>query len=107
MQAAKDECRNIPHACAEACRTVRDNCVDDAMDELEICLSPCTTELSKARIDCRSLYSGNETALDHCIDIAQLTAFACRDECRESIRVASALKQCGKAFRTCLKGCLN
>ena len=105
MQAAKDECRNIPHECAEACRTVRDACVDDAMDELDACLAPCNTDLLTNKELCRRLT--DLAARDHCIDGAQIAAFVCRDECRESARVAVALKQCGKAFRICLKGCLN
>lgn len=107
FQVDKDECRNIPHECAETCRSSRETCVDEALNDLDACLSPCNNTFVETKADCRLLYAPGSKDLDRCIDAAQLTAFICRDECRESIQLADALKSCGKAFRVCIKGCMN
>jgi len=107
LQAAKDECRNVPHECADVCRDTRDQCVDQAIDDLEACLSPCNTDLLAAKDTCRTVNDQDPAALDQCIDTAQVIAFVCRDQCRESFRLASALKECGKSFRGCIKNCLK
>jgi hypothetical protein len=107
FQVAKDGCRNVPHECAESCRSVRETCVDEALNELDACLGPCNSAFLQARADCRLLYAPGSKYLDHCIDATQITAFICRDDCRESVQLAAAMKICGKAFRLCIKGCMN
>lgn len=107
FQVDKDECWNIPHECAEICRSSRETCVDEALNDLDACLTPCNNTFVDAKADCRLLYAPGSIDLDRCIDAAQLTAFICRDECRESIHLAVALKSCGRAFRVCIKGCMN
>jgi hypothetical protein len=107
FQVDKDECRRIPHECAETCRSSRETCVDEALNDLDACLSPCNNTFVDAKADCRLLYTPGSKDLDRCIDGGQLTAFICRDECRESIHLAVALKSCGNGFRVCIKGCMN
>ena len=107
FQMDKDECWDVPHECAETCRSARETCVDEALDDLDVCLIPCSDTLAAAKEDCRGLYPLGSQDLDRCIDAAQLTAFICRDDCRESIHLAAELKSCRKTFRVCIKACMN
>ncbi len=107
FQMDKDECWDVPHECAETCRSARETCVDEALDDLDVCLIPCSNTLATAKEDCRLLYPQEPQDLDRCIDAAQLTAFICRDDCRESIHLAAELKSCRKTFRVCIKACMT
>jgi hypothetical protein len=105
MQADKDSCRNINHACAEACREGFDTCIENPSDALDDCKAVCMSNLNVAKQQCRVNFGAGTGALDTCIDQAQIGAFICRDECRESIHLAAVLKQCRKAERACIKAC--
>jgi hypothetical protein len=105
MQVDKDSCRNIDHACAEACRAGFDTCIGNPFNVLDVCKAVCMSELDTTRQQCRLNFAAGTAALDTCIDQAQIDAFVCRDDCRESIHIAGVLKQCHKAERACMKAC--
>ncbi len=105
MQVDKDSCRNIDHACAEACRAGFDTCIGNPFNVLDACKAACMLELDDTRKQCRENFAAGTWALDTCIDRAQIDAFVCRDDCRESIHIAGVLKQCHKAERACMKAC--
>jgi hypothetical protein len=105
MQSDKDSCRNIDHACAEACREGFDTCIGNPLNALDICKDVCMAELDADRQQCRLNFAAGTAALDTCIDQAQIDAFVCRDDCRESVHITSVLKQCRKAERACIKAC--
>lgn len=101
---AKDDCRNVDHDCADTCRGVRDTCLAPIYAVLQSCLDVCNTTLDSAKTDCRALYAKGSDDRNHCIDAAQITAFMCRDTCRENLDRA-ALRECRKAFHQCMVAC--
>ena len=106
---AKDMCRNVDHSCADACRAGRDACVAGPLGALQSCIDGCDTTLYGAKTDCRNQFGQNGTTpdpaqLDQCIDNAQITAFTCRDGCRENLD-KKALKQCRITFQACIRAC--
>jgi hypothetical protein len=102
--AAKDDCRDIYHPCADACRATRNGCVGEVLIALETCKEEnCEGPLETARDLCKVAYPKGSPERDQCIDNAQVVAFQCRDTCREG--VAGDLKACRAAFKTCIKEC--
>jgi hypothetical protein len=99
----KDACRNVDHDCADACRAGFETCVEPFLTILADDKAACQTTLDTAKVTCRNLYGAGTPERDTCIDQAQLVAFACRDLAREN--VASGLRACRDAFRTCIKAC--
>ena len=45
FQMDKDECWDVPHECAETRRSARETCVDEALDDLDVCLIPVAIRL--------------------------------------------------------------
>jgi hypothetical protein len=105
-QVAKDECRDIDHDCADACRAGLDACLDGPsgpLTLLEACREECSETLEGAKAACREAHAEGTPERDACIDAAQLVAFGCRDTCREG--VAEAVRACRFAFRSCILAC--
>jgi len=100
---AKDMCRNINHDCADLCRASREDCVSGPLDSLETCVDDCDASLESAKEICRQQFAPDTPERDQCIDDAQVTAFQCRDACREG--VIKALRQCRVTFRVCIQAC--
>lgn len=105
FQEAKDSCRNIDHACAEGCREDYDTCVMPPLTRLADCKAPCNTILAEAVAKCRADYPKGTDLRDKCIDLAQVFAFQCKDECREEVN--PALKVCRDNFKACMITCKN
>ena len=105
-QVAKDECRNVDHGCAEACRASRRVCLDLPLEGLAECKDACQATKTAVIAGCRETYDSEtqSTALDECIDDAQVASFVCRDECREAID-RDEVRTCRKAFRACIRTC--
>ena len=100
FQTARDGCLNRDHTCVEGCRALRADCTDAT--GIEAALEACNDTLAAARRTCRQNHEDGPDR-DQCIDQAQLVAFQCRDQARETAQ--DALLQCRKAFRACTKGC--
>jgi hypothetical protein len=98
----KDICNNRDPNCMTVCRADRAGCrADTGIDED---FAKCLADLVAAKGVCRDPNNGlSGTALDHCIDQAQIVAFQCRDAAREKWR--SALLICRKKFRVCARAC--
>lgn len=108
--AAKDLCRNVDHACADACRAGREVCVAGPLGALAACKDSCNATRDSAVSSCRQQFGQNgqtpdPAQLDQCIDAAQTAAFQCRDTCRENLD-RGALKLCRQIFRACIHVCL-
>lgn len=100
-QVAKDNCVNKDHACVEACRAGREQCViaSGLPDDLE----QCRTDLYAAKQTCRSNNPPDSSALDQCIDAAQVDAFVCRQDARRTAK--PAIRACRTGFRACVQAC--
>jgi hypothetical protein len=106
--AAKDLCRNIDHDCADQCRAGLVLCLegsnqDGPLPVLDACVDTCNATLETAKANCRQLYPQGSADRANCIDQAQVTAFQCRDTCREG--VAAAIRACRMTFHTCIMAC--
>ena len=101
-------CRNIEAGCGRECLGRRESCIDAATQPLEDCLTGCKSDLNAAKASCRTTCGGDRACLDTCIDTAQVTAFTCRDDCREGFHAnggEAAVAQCRADFRTCVNLC--
>ena len=103
FQVAKDACQNIDHACAETCRANREACRAAPLSALVVCRAPCESALADAVTNCRNTTSRGTPERDQCIDAVQVTAFQCRDTCRE--QAAPALRKCRADYTACIKAC--
>jgi len=101
FQLAKDTCSNRDHLCVEGCRADRDMCRQPHVDELNAAVAACNQTLSDAKDVCRATHPDGSTALDTCIDQAQVVAFQCRDSAREQVK--PDLKLCRVAFKDCVR----
>ena len=101
---AKDLCRNVDHDCADACRAGRDVCVAPIYAALQSCLDGCNGTLDAVKAGCRAQFAEGTPERDQCIDAAQLTAYSCRDLCREQLD-RDGLKACKEIFRACIFAC--
>ena len=99
----KDVCRNINHDCADDCREEYEKCVIEPSGELALCKGDCNRDLEIGRAWCRANTKWGTEDRDKCIDLVQLRAFGCKDQCRENVQVP--LTQCWKEFRGCIKTC--
>ena len=98
----KDACRNVDHACGEACRAGRARCVEPFEEILQTCIDQCQSDLAAAKALCPP---EGDPARDACVDAAQVIAFQCRDTCRENQTVRDSIKNCLAAFRACMRAC--
>lgn len=98
---AKDLCRSIDPECAAACRVEHGACRDGVIAELGTCVDACRVQLNADRAVCPK----RGRAREFCMDRAQVRAFLCRDECRDSLQVRRRLNGCRDDFRTCMRGC--
>jgi hypothetical protein len=105
FQVTKDLCRDVSHDCAEGCRQQFTDCIGPSLADLETCKEDCDSDRDQAVAECRTQYSGNPSALDDCIDTAQVQAFMCRDQCREQTQIRAQLRQCRQQFRSCIGAC--
>ena len=101
FQAAKDGCLNRDHECVEVCRAQRGVCVEAT--GLEAALEACNDAIRAAKTTCREQNPSDSTALDQCIDQAQVVGFQCRDAAREAAR--PALDACRGGFGDCAHAC--
>ena len=104
---AKDTCRNMNHDCADLCREDYDTCIenDPTLMALATCKADCQSTLEAAKVACREKYPEGNPERDACIDLEQIIAFACRDNCREDYNAGLAVKACRADFRDCIKLC--
>jgi hypothetical protein len=98
---ARDLCRNIDPECAAGCRSDQETCRAPIVTALETCVDGCRDRLNAERAACPRRGRGR----DFCLDRAQVRAFLCRDDCRESLQVRAGLKACRDAFNGCMAGC--
>jgi len=122
LRSARFACRGVDAACGKACLAGRQVCTDGAEDILATGQVPgggvlancaggtdgCKAALQAAKAICGAPCNGNAVC-DACVDAAQVTAFVCRDGCRESWRgdatVKSLLASCRTSFRACVAAC--
>jgi hypothetical protein len=104
---AKDLCRNIAPACGARCRTERSGCMGPLVAALAACTDRCMASLQLAKSQCPPEEDSRREA---CVDLAEVEAFTCRDECRDRWRsngtVRVGVKFCRDQFRICVRGCL-
>jgi hypothetical protein len=109
FQTAVFNCKNVNPECGKACLEGRARCMQPFVQVLEDCLDGCRAQLEGDKADCQTRCSGDQACLDPCIDAAQVTAFICRDNCRESFRANESaqegIKNCRAAFRACVHAC--
>ena len=98
---ARDLCRNIDPECAAGCRSDHEACRAPIVAALETCVAGCRDQLNAERAACPRRGRGR----DFCLDRAQVRAFLCRDDCRESLQVRAGLKACRDALNGCMAGC--
>lgn len=103
FQFGKDECRNVPHPCMEACRADRSDCLREIEIRLDPVLAVCSSALANEAAQCKVLYPKGTPERDACIDQAQLSAFECRDAAREAEK--GNIHACREAFRNCTQKC--
>jgi|SRR5215831_1196471 len=123
-QSAKLTCRNVDPACGLPCMAGRQACMD-AVDAIlatgqlpggGTLAADCTTgtdgcmqALADAKTGCGAPCAPDDQACDSCVDAAQVTAFVCRDTCRERWRahptVIAAKQSCRDGFKSCIAGC--
>ncbi len=101
FQVTKDGCLNRDHACVEVCRANREQCrIDSGIDAA---LDVCDNALSAARQVCQNTTAAGSPERDACVDVAQVTAFQCRDSARDAAK--ATLKQCRRDFQSCATAC--
>lgn len=98
---ARDLCRNIDPVCGAGCRIALAECRAPIVSALESCIDGCRERLNADRAACPRRGRGR----DFCVDRAQVRAFLCRDECRDTLQVRAGLNACRQAFNTCMNGC--
>jgi len=124
-RSAKFTCRGIDPACGKACLGARLDCLDGVEDILRTGQVPgggtldncaggtdkCRADLEAAKQACGAPCDKNPdpATCDTCVDAAQVTAFVCRDTCRESWRhnttVVALAQQCKDTFKACVALC--
>ena len=120
---AKFVCRNIDPTCGLACRAGRAACMEVVDGILATGQLPgggtladcatgtdgCKAALEAAKTACGAPCAPGDDACDGCVDAAQVTAFVCRDTCRESFRanpvVAATKDGCRTSFKACIDVC--
>jgi hypothetical protein len=105
FRAAKDACRNLDHECAEAARELRESCVGGVLDALAACVAEECAGFAAQIETCRATWPVGDPQRDACVDNAQLLRFQCRDECRESVQLHAALRECRVEFRAAIQEC--
>jgi hypothetical protein len=69
----------------------------------------CKSALQTAKQACGAPCQSTDTACNECVDNAQVTAFQCRDGCRDSFRtdptVVALLGSCQSSFKACIQKC--
>jgi len=101
-------CRNVEPGCGRECLGSRESCIEAATQPLVICLAGCQDTLAQAKAACVTTCNGDTACLDSCIDAAQVDAFTCRDNCRESFRMSAGpteIASCRATFRECVRNC--
>jgi hypothetical protein len=122
LRTARFACRGVDPVCGKACLAGRQVCTDPIEEVLETGQLPqsgtlegcatgtrgCKADLEAARTACGPPCHGDATC-DACVDGAQVTAFVCRDGCRESWRrnatVRAMREGCRTTFRACVAAC--
>ena len=112
----KDLCRNVDPVCGTACRAIRAACIEPFEEAVDACKDVCRGTLADAKVVCKLIEDAE--ARDLCIDAAQITAFICKDDCREDTTVddpntpevdpipwREGLKACRQISRACIKAC--
>jgi hypothetical protein len=125
FKSARFTCRGVDPACGTACLAGRQACFDDVDGILATGQLPngggplaqdCTTGtdgckagLQTAKTACGAPCAPTDTVCDGCVDQAQVTAFVCRDTCREDWRKSATVQalaaSCRTSFRSCVKSC--
>jgi hypothetical protein len=99
---SRDLCRNIDPECAATCRGAHGECRDAIFAALDQCVDGCRVQLNIDRAACPK----RGRSRDFCLDRAQVRAFVCRDDCRETLNVRPGLVSCRDDFRSCMTGCV-
>ena len=133
--AAKLTCQNVDPTCGEACLQGRGTCLAGVAQILATGQLPgggslanctggtaaCDAALQQDRQGCWAQYCASgqtcsscaqttdPTSCYECVDPFQVTAFSCRDTCRDSFRQDATVKfakgQCKSTFQSCIKAC--
>jgi len=101
-------CRNVEPGCGRECLGHRESCIETAGLPLVECLAGCQGTLAEAKAACVTTCGGDAACLDTCTDAAQVDAFTCRDDCRESFRMSGGpteIEACRASFRECVRAC--
>src|SRR5262249_46823447 len=101
MLEAKDSCLNRDHGCVEICRASPYHCVVDT--GLPAAVAACNAQRDIDINTCKVLWPAGSDDRDQCIDNAQVTAFMCRDDARDTYK--DKLVACRTGFKTCAKAC--
>ena len=102
-QLGKDTCLDRDHACVEICRSDRSVCRAPSEATRAAAVAVCKATRQAAFDNCRALYGPGTPERQTCFVQAQVAAFTCRDDARES--VAAALRACSDTFQTCAGAC--
>jgi hypothetical protein len=103
FQSQKDLCLNRDHTCVEGCRAGRDACRQPVEDQLDADRAACNATRDAAVQNCKDLYADGTPERDACITNAQVDAFQCRDQARETAR--PNFQACGDGFKSCAEAC--
>jgi hypothetical protein len=107
-EGATGPCNNPPPTTLNNCPTGTNGCNAALQQARETCWAQnCAPGQT-----CSSCSDSNITSMSaclECIDPAQLTAFSCRDTCRDSFRLNGVVQSekalCKSTFRSCIKAC--
>jgi hypothetical protein len=103
FQVAKDNCLMRDHACVELCRVDRHSCKAPILATFDAAKDACNATRDGAVDICKTLYADGTPERNACIDLAQVTAFSCRDDAREAAH--PGLEACRQGFRACAQSC--
>ena len=120
---AKFTCLNVDPACGNPCLTAKLACLESVDEILDTGVLPagggtlancadgtdgCKARLKDAKDACGAPCMSNPTC-DTCVDGAQVDAFICRDDCRESWHQNTTVQalelSCRDTFKVCIGAC--
>jgi hypothetical protein len=114
---ARAGCANVSTGCFLACLDGKQQCIGDVEQPLNDCITACNAPLDAARASCKTSCGcggtndpcGFNPCYVHCLDLAQSTAFTCRDGCKGTFKLdmtaQQALVACKTGFKTCVTNC--
>ena len=90
--------------CVRACEIARKACKGPIQDTLTAAIKACNDTRTAAIKSCRAQRAADPAFdLGACIDAAQIAAFICRDDARET--AFPALNTCRENYQVCIRAC--